>query len=181
MTFYTNPQARKGSCLAQPRTESNNMTTTPNENEWIRIILLLADTQSWLNELCGQTLAGLHPPAKKLLAAKTYRLTIGGLAHILERHYYKTLRHPGTGKFRISLPQIIDLLKLAGSEPPGQMTGTLNQVRVLNCEESIGTDKEGNDCRRLTVITDPGGCILTAFPGELAPVGRAPGRKEEWF
>lgn len=141
------------------------MNIPPNENEWIRIILLLADTQQWLNEICVQTMSSLHPPAKKLLAAKTYRLSIGGLAHILERHYHKTLRHPGTGKFTVSLPQVLDLLKRAGAEPAVPMTGTLNSVRVLQCEDIIGIDRDGDPCRVMTVITAADGSVVTAFPG----------------
>lgn len=142
-----------------------NIPGTPNENEWIRVILLLADTQQWINEICIQTIGSLYPPAKKLLAAKTYRLSIGGLAHILERHYYKNMRHPGTGKFIVSLPQILDLLRTAGAEPALPLPGTLNSVRVLRCEDIIGIDRDGNHCNMLSVITAPDGVIITAFPG----------------
>ena len=48
------------------------------------------------------------------------------------------------------------------------MPGTLNFQRTLTTEETIGLDKNGNPVNTLTVITDPGGNIVTAFPGLVA-------------
>ena len=72
-----------------------------NESAWIKLVFLLADTQAWLDELSSGALQ--QPPLenKHKLHRKTYHLGIAAMAHILEWHYYKIPRHPGTGKFHI--------------------------------------------------------------------------------
>jgi hypothetical protein len=135
-----------------------------NENELLRLLLLLADTQVWLDDLGKQCLDYLHPPAKKLLTSKTYRLGIPAFAHIIERHYYKTMRHPGTGKFTIPLAELLDHLKQAALLDPVPMKSNTNSKRILKLDTVIGVNKNGDNSSRMTVITDAMGNIITAYP-----------------
>ena len=135
-----------------------------DEYHYMRIILLLADTQLWLNELGSQAIHSIQPAAKKLLSSKTYRLSITALAHIIERHYYKTMRHPGTGKFTIPLPQVLDCIKEAGMQPAEPMKGSAYFKRSLAFPTSIGINKNGETSATITVITDYNKHIITAYP-----------------
>ena len=98
------------------------------------------------------------------MKSKTYRLTITSFAHVVERHYYKTLRHPNTGKFQISLGGNFGYLKAAGSIDSELMKGSMNFKRCLTLKEIIGFNKDGEDAFNFIVITDPGGNIITAYP-----------------
>ena len=136
----------------------------PNESELIKILLLLSDTNNWLQEMTLQTVQAIHPPALKLLKGKDYRLPVHAFAHIIERHYYKTLRHPGTGKFNIPLPAILDHLKEAALLEPTLMKGSVNFCRKLALTENIGISKAGEPAYTICVITDANGNIITAYP-----------------
>ena len=50
-----------------------------NESEWIRLILLLSDTQSWLNELSISAITQVPIQDKKKLFRTTYYITISSL------------------------------------------------------------------------------------------------------
>lgn len=136
-----------------------------NEPEFIKLIFLLADTQAWLNELSKDAFLQLPVSDKKKLAAKTYYLTPAAMAHILEKHYHKINRYPGTGKFTIPVTAIVEGIRNAASSPALPQNGSLNYIREYQAEEEIGFDKYGRQTTTLTVITDSGGKIITAFPG----------------
>ncbi len=140
------------------------MNSIPDENELLRLLMLLSDTQAWLNELSLQCVNGLHPPGIKLLNGKTYRLSITALAHIIERHYYKTMRHPGTGKFNIPVASIMEHLKEAAVIEGEAMKGCTHVKRCLDLKEPIGFNKSGEAAYRMVIITDAGGSIVTAYP-----------------
>ena len=135
-----------------------------NENELLRLLMLLSDTQTWLNEMSAQAVQALHPPAMKLMHGKSYRLPVTAFAHIIERHYYKTLRHPGTGKFTLPVPAILDLLKEMATVEAEPMKGNINSRRSLQLSYELGICKNGDPAFRITVITDPTGAIITAYP-----------------
>lgn len=135
-----------------------------NESELLRMLMLLADTQAWLNEMGTQCMHSLHPPGIKLLQGKNYRLSISALAHIVERHYYKTMRHPGTGKFDIPLAAIIDHLKDAGTAEATPIKGSVNMKRCLCFSEPVGFNKDGEPAYRMVIVTDITGNIVTAYP-----------------
>ncbi|RYD81434.1 MAG: hypothetical protein EOP53_06400 [Sphingobacteriales bacterium] len=130
----------------------------------MRIILLLADTQGWLNEMGSQVIHSIQTAAKKLFSNKTYRLSVTAFAHIIERHYYKTLRHPGTGKFDVSLSEILQLIKDAATIDPQPMKGSVYFKRSLALSTAIGINKNGESSHTLTVISDEAGNIITAYP-----------------
>lgn len=135
-----------------------------NENELLRLLMLLSDTQTWLNEMSAQAVQALHPPAMKLLHGKSYRLPITAFAHIIERHYYKTLRHPGTGKFTLPPAAILDLVKEMASVEPEPMKSNTNSRRSMQFPYQLGICKNGDPAFCITVITDPTGEIITAYP-----------------
>lgn len=139
-----------------------------NEPEWIKLIFLLADTQHWVDELSSRAFDELPLENKKKLFRKTYHLSIHAMAHIIERHYYKIARHPGTGKFNIPLSSVLHYIREAGSIPPAAVAGSLNLQRVLTTTEPVGFNKQGETTYCITVITNPGGEIVTAFPGLLS-------------
>lgn len=134
-----------------------------NEPEWIKLIFLLSDTQQWVDDLCRQAIVQL-PIEKKKLFKKDYYLTATTLAHILERHYYKINRHPQTGKFHIPVTEILHHIRSAYPVEPTPMNGSCNFCRVFETGETIGFDNNGRPATRITVITDSGGRIVTAFP-----------------
>ena len=136
-----------------------------NESEWIKLIFLLADTRQWIDELSQQAFDQLPLENKKKCFRKTYHLGTKAMAHIIERHYYKIARHPGTGKFHIPLTVILQYIREAGNQEPLPVPGCLNLQRILHTSESPGFDCNGEATRCITVITDPGGEIITAFPG----------------
>jgi hypothetical protein len=138
-----------------------------HEAEWLKLLFLLSDTEQWVNDLCHRMLRCLPVEDKKRLFRRSYYLTASALAHILERHYYKIPRHPGTGKFTIPVTGILHYLREAGDEPAEPMPGSMNYKRILQAPEHIGFDKEGKATCLVTVITDSGGKIVTALPGLL--------------
>ena len=137
-----------------------------NENEWTKILFLLADTRSWINELEKDLLCCLPVQGKCKLFRKTYYLSSTSLSHILERHYYKISRYPGCGKFTIDVPTIVHWIRESFFSEPSSINGSLNLKRTLDTLTQIGFDKDGRSTTCITVITEPGGEIKTAFPGQ---------------
>lgn len=136
-----------------------------NECEWLRILFLLSDLQTWLSEL-EKDLFMKQPSAKKRkLFQKKYYITASSFAHIIERHYYKIPRHIGAAKFTISVPEILDWLRLAFQAKPSRPPGSCRHIRELDTGKEIGFDRAGCSTSILTVVTDSGGKIITAFPG----------------
>jgi hypothetical protein len=50
--------------------------------------------------------------------------------------------------------------------PVSPAPGSQNFQRVLTAENNIGFDKNGNPANTITILTDAGGRIITAFPGK---------------
>jgi hypothetical protein len=124
-----------------------------NEAEWLRLLFLISDTIAWIQEMEKNVLYQLPVADKSKLFRKTYYLPATSLAHLLEKHYYKIARHPGCGKFAIDQPQSI--------------SGSLNFKRCMDTGTVIGYNREGESTTFITVITDGGGTIKTAFPGVI--------------
>lgn len=139
-----------------------------DEPSFIKLIFFLSDIRSWVEEL-EKTAFSLAPITdKKKLFRQNYYLTASTLAHIIERHYYKISRHPQTGKFHISIIEILHLLREAKTVVPVPVPGCSNLQYIWHTNAIIGFDRSGNPCSVITVITNPGGTIITAFPGLLA-------------
>lgn len=92
-------------------------------------------------------------PNSSRLKQRSYYLSITAFAHIIERHYYRIERHPGTGKFSVPIPDIIQHIKEAKEEPPLPVHGTSNLYRTKNTGTIIGHERNG------TPTT-----LITAFP-----------------
>lgn len=142
-----------------------NSTETFNEAEWLRLLFLLNDTDTWLQEMERRLLYQLPLDCKSKLLRKTYYLSVSSLAHILEKHYYKISRHPGCGKFTISIPEIVQFIREAFHAQTSPACSSPNFQRSMDTGTVIGYTREGIDTTFITVITDPGGEVLTAFPG----------------
>jgi hypothetical protein len=136
-----------------------------NEHEWLRALFMLSDMQSWLSEMEKNLFMNQPSGRKKKLFRKSYYLTASSFAHIIERHYYKVPRHIGAAKFTITIPRILELLRTACEQPPTPLPGSSNFFRELHTGADIGFDRSGNNTPVITIITDPGGKIITAFPG----------------
>lgn len=136
------------------------------EAEWIKLIFLLADVQTWLNDLNKEAMLQLPIADKKKLAGRTYLLTIPALVHILERHYCNINRYPQCGKFTIPLTEIIHHIREAANTTPVLVPGSLNYLRVHQVSQAVGFDKYGKPATAISVITDASGRIITAFPGK---------------
>jgi hypothetical protein len=135
------------------------------EEEWIKLLYTISDTQQWVDELGRSLFQYLPLTDKRKLFRKTYYLTAPALVHILERHYYKVPRHPGAGKFTIPLLDMLHYLREAGSRLAVLLNGSFTYIRVMEAERVIGFDRNNIPTRQITVLTDSGGKIITAFPG----------------
>lgn len=144
---------------------TNDSQLNFNEQEWIKLLFLLSDTQQWLDDMAKETFKQL-PICKKRFIRKEYYLSAPALAHILERHYYKINRYPHAGKFHISVIEILHLIRDAHSLPVIPAPGTLIFQRSLQAGKIIGYDKNGNPTNTIVILTDAGGKIITAFPGK---------------
>ena len=149
--------------------ESNTVYNSPpfNEYEWLRLLFLLNDTQNWLNELINGAVMQVPMKDRKKLFRKTYYISISALAHILERHYYKIPRHPATSKFTVPVTEILSHLRDAFMGSVAPIPGSLNFQRAVDVGRIIGFDRNRLPTTCITVITDSGGRIITAFPGNL--------------
>lgn len=142
-----------------------------NEEQWMPILFLLADTQTWLQQLHEELLYQLPIKNRKKLLRQSWYLSVNALAHILERHYHKVPRHPLTGKFTIPIPAIVAAIKDAAQQPPAAVPQSTTRLqRVWQAPQPVGYDCKGAATRLVTVIADMGGRIVTAFPGELHPL-----------
>ncbi|MET0392734.1 MAG: hypothetical protein ABW019_06315 [Chitinophagaceae bacterium] len=137
------------------------------EEEWMRLLFLLSDTEQWVDELSRRLFHQLPLTDRKRLFRRAYYLTPSALAHILERHYYRIPRHPHAGKFTIPVAAILHHLRQAGDIAPEPVPGSLHYKRVWEAEAAVGFDKDGRPTAIITVLTDAGGRIVTAFPGLL--------------
>jgi hypothetical protein len=153
--------------MDQPEQIHNNPLF--NEEEWIRLVFLLSDTQKWMNELAISAVMQIPMKDRKKLFRKTYYINVTALSHIIERHYYKIPRHPETSKFTIPLIEILSYLRNASVEAATPVSGSLNLQRIINTDKIIGFDGDHLPTSHITVLTDSGGCILTAFPGSFKP------------
>jgi hypothetical protein len=136
-----------------------------DEEAWIRLIFLLSDTQDWLTEMVMGAVMQVPMKQRKNLFRRGYYITIAALAHILERHYYKVHRHPDTSKFTISLPEILSHLRDISKEPGIPIAGSIDFRRTVDVHKIIGYDRNHIPTTFISVITDNGGRITTAFPG----------------
>jgi hypothetical protein len=146
-------------------TEQKANTPPFNEEAWIKLIFLLSDTQDWLNELANGALMQVPMKNRKRLLRKTYYLPLSSLAHILERHHFKIPRHPGTSKFTIPVAEILSYLRDISDEPGTPVARSLDFKRTVNVGKIVGFDRDQLPTTYITVLTDSGGRILTAFPG----------------
>ena len=138
---------------------------TFNEPQFIKLIFLLSDTQTWLEELEKTAFSQLPLPEKKKLFKQNYYLTASALAHIIERHYYKINRHPEAGKFHIELLDILHYIREAKTSTTIPVPGCNNMQRIIQTNQPIGFDQNGQPASSITIITDEAGNIITAFPG----------------
>jgi hypothetical protein len=136
-----------------------------NEAEWIRLLFLVSDTQFWIDEMEKDLFHQLPLTDKKKLFKKTCYITAQSLAHILERHYHKIPRHPGTAKFTIPVTGILHWIREACQQTPQPQAGSLNFIRIYDTGNQLGHDQYGLPSTHITVISNAVGEVLTAFPG----------------
>ena len=136
-----------------------------NEDQWLKILFLLADTHEWINDMSRDIFMQLPITEKIQCFRKTYYLTAPAMAHIIQRHYFKINCHPQVGKFHIPVIEIVQLIRDAAQLPTTQVAGSSNFQRSMHTAEIIGYDKDGIPTKIITIITDTGGRIITAFPG----------------
>jgi len=153
-------------------THPQNTNTSFNEAQWLQALFLLADTQTWLQQLQEGLIWQLPVKNRKKLLRQGWYLSAKALAHILERHYYKVPRHRLTGKFTIAVPQIVACIKDACHQPPEPVPRSQHLQRVWEAGVPVGYDPAGNTVTTITVIATTGGEIMTAFPGTM-PVQEA--------
>jgi hypothetical protein len=138
-----------------------------DEDQWMKLLFLISDTQNWLNETQKGLLYQLPIEGKKKFCRKSYYLSATALAHILERHYIKIPRHPHTSKFTVPVIEIMSLIRDCFAQPSIPISGSNFVQRIGEAGKEIGIDQSGRPTKILTVVSDSGGRILTAFPGTL--------------
>ncbi|HEX5155399.1 MAG TPA: hypothetical protein VFW07_28350 [Parafilimonas sp.] len=138
-----------------------------NEDQWLNALFLISDTQTWLDEMQARLMHQLPVKNRKKLLRKAHYLTATALAHILERHYYKIHRYPNTGKFTISIAAIVCCIRDAIDQPAAPVPNSGNLQRIADTGQHIGFDQYGRTTNIITVLSDAGGKIITAFPGTL--------------
>lgn len=138
-----------------------------NESEWLKLLFLLSDMQQWMADTEKDLFMKVPGSDKKKFFRRTFYITASAFAHILERHYYKLQRHPETGKFTVPVPDILQAIRSAAHCTELSVPGCLSVYRESDTGQTIGYDRFGTSTTFLTVITDRGGCIKTAFPGLL--------------
>ena len=141
-----------------------------NESEWIWLIFLLSDTQQWMNQMIQSAFFQVPLKDRKKLFRKSYYITVTALAHILERHYYTISRHPAASKFTVPLIELLSYLRNASTEPASPIPGTLHFKRTMALDKTIGIDLDHVPTCLLTILTDAGGQIITAFPGSYKSI-----------
>ena len=135
-----------------------------NESEWLKLLYLLSDTETWLDEMEKRLFSQLPAPDKKKLFCKAYHLSASALVHILERHYYKIPRYPALSKFTIPIVEILYHLRQGTELTTSKCRCSENFKRMLQTDVEVGHDKSGLPTNIITVITSPGGKIITAYP-----------------
>ncbi|MGJ7033793.1 hypothetical protein [Niabella hirudinis] len=153
-------------------TPAPNTNTVFNEAQWLQVLFLLADTQTWLQQLQEGLIWQLPVKKQKKLLRQGWYLSAKVLAHILERHYYKVPRHPLTGKFTISIPQIVACIRDAYQQPPAPVPRSTHLQRVWDAGTPVGYDPAGNTVTTITVIATITGEIMTAFLGLMPSCSR---------
>lgn len=136
-----------------------------NEAEWLKLLFLLSDIENWIHEMEKDVFRQLPVPGKTKLFKKNYYLSAGSLAHILERHYYKINRHPGTGKFTVPVTVILHYIKEAFQLPVVPLPSGTCLIRSFDTGIEIGFDKNNLPTTVMSVLTDCKGMIKTAYPG----------------
>ena len=136
-----------------------------NEEQWLKILFLISDTQAWLDDIQKGMIYQLPVEGKKKLLRKSFYLTSPAIAHIMERHYYKIQRYPDKGKFTIPVIEILACIRDSFSEPTWPINGMLYVQRVMDAGKTIGFDRSGRHTSLITVVSDNMGRIITAFPG----------------
>ncbi|SEW51881.1 hypothetical protein [Chitinophaga arvensicola] len=149
--------------------QTKEILNTPsfNEGEWLKLLFLISDTQDWLNHLAYGAMLQIPIRDRRQLFRKTYYLSAAALTHIIERHYYKILRYPAASKFTIPVIEILSVLRDASSAPIEYVPGSINIQRTADTGRIIGVDRDDLPTSLVTVVTDGGGRITTAFPGNL--------------
>lgn len=74
---------------------------------------------------------------------------------------------PPTSKFTVPVTEILSHLRDAFIASVAPIPGSLNFQRVVDVCNIIGFDRNRLPTTCITVITDSGGRIITAFPGNL--------------
>ncbi len=147
----------------------NNDTNNINEEQWIKTLFLISDTQIWMDELQLNLMYQLPVKHKRKLFLKSYYLSAPTLAHILERHYFKIARYPNAGKFIIPVISIVAIIRDAATQPTSPIANSCNLQRVSDTKQVIGFDRFGKHTGSVTIVSDAGGKIVTAFPGTINP------------
>ena len=138
-----------------------------NEEQWLRFLFLIRDSQSWLDDLHKGLIYQLPREGKKKLLKKTYYLSATAFAHILERHYYKIQRYPYTSKFTIPMVDILTYIRDSYVLNTSPVNGSIYLQRTIDTGKIIGFEVSGNSTSIITIMSDQGGRIITAFPGTI--------------
>jgi hypothetical protein len=141
--------------------------TTYNEEQWIKTIFLISDIQGWLQETEKSLLYQIPVGCKKKLFRHSYYLGCHAMAHILERHYYKISRYPNCGKFIIPVADIISYIMEGAHQTATPVANSVYLQRIIETGTTIGFDKYNQPANTIIILTDTGGKIITAFPGNI--------------
>ena len=73
--------------------------------------------------------------------------------------------YPHAGKFHIPVIDILQMIRQGFIVQPVQIPGKLSLLRVMSADKVIGFDRSSNATIHISVISDAGVKIVTAFTG----------------
>jgi len=146
---------------------SGNTCNLFEEEQWLKLVFVLNDAQTWINDQQRQLLQLVPIDGKKKMVRKSFYVSAVAIAHIIERHYFKTQRHLFTAKFTIPVIDILTCIRDASDQPAKPVKGTQNMQRILDAGYIVGYDQSCTNTSLVTVISDSGGRVVTAFPGTI--------------
>jgi len=149
----------------------SNLTTISNnryaldELALVKQLYLLGEIQRWINEVSGDLINYVPSPQSKGSIKDGIYLTAAALYNILTEHHHKIQKLSGNARFTIPVVDILMFLREAAQEPVSEVAGTMLFQTIINTGKMIGYDRNNFPTCFFTIISEPGGKVVTAYPG----------------
>lgn len=135
-----------------------------NEDEFLAILFSVQRLRYDADRCANKLVRVIPGNLRTKYFPSSYCLTGYGLAHILDKHFYKVNRFPDASKFTIPITEIVRLIRLGFLRGEKESTKTGGTMRVLEVGKVIGVCKDGCLTRKMAIVTDGNGQIRSAYP-----------------